>query len=475
MQQSPSITSTTFIPSNVFKSNGLKSLQLSTTPTPTPWSYQPNPQFGTLNQTYPDQIHYNNHYNHTLNKINNNRLDSNPSFIPAHPQSLYTSSQTTPNNPLRNISQKYSVLQQHHNTIHNPPLPQYSTLPSPQSNTQSNPGLQPVHTPADRIKVVVRVRPLQVYEVQNDINNKQTCIHIQPESNKLIIDYRAQNGSVTPKQYQFDAISNHTTQTEFQRQSNIQYYTDQSIGGYSSCIFCYGQTGSGKTYTMTGQSDGLNYVAIQYLFDSIQTNSNKQCSVVRCSYLEIYNEQLRDLLQSHTAHLTMRQDTSVSTQLPSFYVNGSIIVTVHNIEDMNIVLKEGNSNRMKRAHALNNDSSRSHTILSLYIDTYDIDEPTVIKHGKLTLVDLCGSENLKTSGNITHDAVNETKSINKSLFCLNNILSALSRDTLDALKPSYRDSVLTKLLADSLFGNGYVLLCCWCVVVLLWLILTHLI
>eukprot|EP00796_Vickermania_ingenoplastis_P001137 gene1138-668_t len=225
--------------------------------------------------------------------------------------------------------------------------------------------------------------------------------------------------------------------------------------------------------------DGLQYRAISYLMGPRLESMRRAGKFVRvqASYVEIYNERVNDLLQGRE-NLKLRYHTAAQM----FFLEGLMMVACDTEEDVLMVLREGQRNRRRAAHRLNDDSSRSHTIFTLYVEVgaapsgsinsaaheavrlgFDADEDGAVAaaahtvHGKLSFVDLAGAERLKETGSDGAD----TKSINKSLFALGTVIEKLSQQQREAAAgrgPNagfipYRSSVLTQLLMDSLSGN----------------------
>ena len=195
---------------------------------------------------------------------------------------------------------------------------------------------------------------------------------------------------------------------------------EQSLKGYAATIFAFGQTGSGKTYTITGpdgvepEKKGLTQRAFAEIFRLIGSDKNTKYTV-RATYLEIYLEQVKDLLNPTSGNLQIRWNSE-----RGFYVENLFVVDCEVLDDCMAVLEEGLRNRKTAAHKLNEDSSRSHSILTIYIDSQMTDSEdgrVVLRHGKLSIVDLAGSEKVKESKAIG-DTFAETLNINKSLLTL---------------------------------------------------------
>jgi len=229
------------------------------------------------------------------------------------------------------------------------------------------------------------------------------------------------------------------------------------LDGYNVCIFAYGQSGTGKTYTMEGtESDpGLAPRAMAKMFEIIQHhhkvgNFQHECFL---SMLEIYNEGIRDLL-CDPDEPAKRYDITNDAAL-GMYVRNLASKSVDSKEATRALVQQGNANRAVGVTNLNDQSSRSHMLVTLVVLTTN--RKTGTRHvGKLSLVDLAGSERLSKTG-ASGDTLKEAQSINKSLSALGNVLNTLARK--EAHVP-YRDSKLTYLLQDSLGGNSKTLMLC---------------
>ncbi|KAK5639042.1 hypothetical protein RI129_011534 [Pyrocoelia pectoralis] len=226
---------------------------------------------------------------------------------------------------------------------------------------------------------------------------------------------------------------------------------EKAFQGYNGTIFAYGQTGTGKTYTMSGistQNDlkGIIPNTFSHIFTQICRASGERFFVVTVTYLEIYNEDVRDLLSSHTnTKLEVRERPDVGV-----YVKDLMGFTVDSIESITELMNRGNANRMTRSTLMNDVSSRSHAIFTINIEAKDkADNKTTI--GKLNLVDLAGSERLSRT-HATGDRLKEASNINQSLSVLGNVISALVEGKSSHIP--YRNSKLTRLLQDSLGGNS---------------------
>ena len=214
---------------------------------------------------------------------------------------------------------------------------------------------------------------------------------------------------------------------------------DSFLTGMNGCIFCYGQTGAGKTWTMSGsdsyQSRGLIQRSIEALFP---TNSS-----LSISYMEIYNEQAFDLLAPEgTPRVVFREDTTGTIQ----YEN----LSIHRIDNPEMALDlflSGNLNRIVAATPMNQVSSRSHCVFTVY---FELTDQLSVTRSKLHFVDLAGSERILRSG-VAGTTLREAQNINKSLFHLEHVISQLAAKAKGHI--AYRNSVLTSFLKDSLGGS----------------------
>ena len=230
--------------------------------------------------------------------------------------------------------------------------------------------------------------------------------------------------------------------------------------GFNTSLFAYGQTGSGKSYSMVGYgtNKGIVPMTCDELFKTIATNKATGDNSVRYqvsfSMLEIYNEQVRDLLSKEQMKggLPVRQNPA----LGKFYVQGLIKVPVFSYDEISRKMDEGTSNRTVAATQMNATSSRAHTVVTVMFEQIrkGDDGKETTKSSEINLVDLAGSERANSTG-ATGDRLKEGSAINLSLTTLGNVISALAENSggKKVLVP-YRDSTLTKLLQNALGGNS---------------------
>lgn len=195
------------------------------------------------------------------------------------------------------------------------------------------------------------------------------------------------------------------------------------LEGFNGCVFAYGQTGTGKTYTMEGiRGDQDQKGIIPRAFEQIWSHINRaqnQNFLVAVSYLEIYMEELRDLLKPNTTATLELRERGSGVFVPNLHS-----VLCKSVDDMLNVMNQGNKNRTTGYTRMNEHSSRSHAIFSIKIEMCEIDE-TAVKVGKLNLIDLAGSERQSKSG-ATAERLKEASKINRALSSLGNVISALA-------------------------------------------------
>uniref|UniRef100_A0A1Y1MBY0 Kinesin-like protein n=1 Tax=Photinus pyralis TaxID=7054 RepID=A0A1Y1MBY0_PHOPY len=295
----------------------------------------------------------------------------------------------------------------------------------------------------ENVRVVVRVCPAIKKE------DSETVLMIEPRENILTLS-KPQMARES-KTFQFNHIFTPACTQLNLYQKAAQPIIEQFFNGYNGTIFAYGQTGSGKTHTMSGNQyvdelKGIIPNTFSHIFSKIAKDSGEKSFVVTATHIEIYNEEIRDLLSSNpNQKLELREcvDTGV-------YVKGVMSYTVDCVESINKLIEISSANRKTRATLMNKFSSRSHAIFTVTIETKD-NLSSKVTFAKLNLVDLAGSERLKRS-QVTGHGFKEAIHINQSLFVLSNVISALVEQNSSHIP--YRQSKLTRLLQDSLGGNS---------------------
>ncbi|XP_073216593.1 kinesin-like protein KIF1A isoform X3 [Lepidochelys kempii] len=312
------------------------------------------------------------------------------------------------------------------------------------------------------VKVAVRVRPFNSREMGRD----SKCI-IQMTGNTTTIVNPKQPKEM-PKSFSFDySYWSHTTPEDINYASQKQVYQDigeemlqHAFEGYNVCIFAYGQTGAGKSYTMMGRQEkdqqGIIPQLCEDLFSRINDTTNDNMSYsVEVSYMEIYCERVRDLLNpKNKGNLRVREHPLLGP-----YVEDLSKLAVTSYNDIQDLMDSGNKARTVAATNMNETSSRSHAVFNIIFTQKRHDAETDVtteKVSKISLVDLAGSERADSTG-AKGTRLKEGANINKSLTTLGKVISALAEMNKKKKKTDfipYRDSVLTWLLRENLGGNS---------------------
>ncbi|XP_047115328.1 kinesin-like protein KIN-5B [Schistocerca piceifrons] len=309
------------------------------------------------------------------------------------------------------------------------------------------------------VKVVVRVRPTNERESGE---NYRSIIQIVDDK-MLVFDpkidepsffyhgvkqncrdlLKKQNKDTT---YIFDKVFGFTSTNKEVFEGSTKEMIKTLLSGYNCSVFVYGATGAGKTYTMLGSADspGITYLTMVELYSEMENLKDEKTFDLCVSYLEVYNENVRDLLQP-SGPLHVREDSRAGVS-----VAGLRMETIDSADKLLAMLAQGNKNRTQHPTDANSESSRSHAVFQVHIRmTHRLSSQ--ISLVKLSMVDLAGSERGSATG-CTGARFTEGANINKSLLALGNCITNLA----DGLKHiPYRDSKLTRLLKDSLGGNCY--------------------
>ncbi|XP_072300057.1 kinesin-like protein KIF13B isoform X2 [Eucyclogobius newberryi] len=315
------------------------------------------------------------------------------------------------------------------------------------------------------VKVAVRVRPMNRRE--KDLNTK--CV-VEMEGNQTVLHPAINNANKgdprnQPKVFAYDHCFwsiDEAEKDKFAGQDVVfeclgQSLLNNAFMGYNACIFAYGQTGSGKSFTMMGSAEqpGLIPRLCSALFSRIDLELREAESfTVEVSYMEIYNEKVRDLLDPKGSRQALRVREH---KVFGPYVDGLSRLAVSCYKDIESLMSEGNKSRTVAATNMNEESSRSHAVFNIILThtLRDLKSGTSgEKVSKLSLVDLAGSERAAKTG-AAGERLKEGSNINKSLSTLGLVISALADQGAGKNKfVPYRDSVLTWLLKDSLGGNS---------------------
>ncbi|XP_066848179.1 kinesin-like protein KIF13A isoform X4 [Anser cygnoides] len=317
-----------------------------------------------------------------------------------------------------------------------------------------------------KVKVAVRVRPMNRRELELntkcivEMEGNQTVLHPPPSNAK-------QGERKPPKVFAFDHCfwsMDESNTSKYAGQEVVfkclgEGILEKAFQGYNACIFAYGQTGSGKSFSMMGNAEQLGLIPrlCCALFQRISVEENESHTFkVEVSYMEIYNEKVRDLLDPKGS----RQSLKVREhKVLGPYVDGLSQLAVTNFEDIESLMSEGNKSRTVAATNMNEESSRSHAVFNIIVTQtlYDLHSGNSgEKVSKVSLVDLAGSERVSKTG-AAGERLKEGSNINKSLSTLGLVISSLADQAAGKGKNKfvpYRDSVLTWLLKDNLGGNS---------------------
>ncbi|XP_071344797.1 kinesin-like protein KIF18A isoform X1 [Trachinotus anak] len=312
------------------------------------------------------------------------------------------------------------------------------------------------------VKVVVRVRPA------NDSEKRENCRNVVQvvDNHMLIFDpkeedlscfgsQRLRNRNINKRankdlKFVFDHVFNENSTQVDVFENTTKAVLDGVMNGFNCTVFAYGATGAGKTHTMLGSQDdpGVMYRTMKELFKRMDDAKEEKEFAVEFSYLEVYNEQIRDLL-ANAGPLAVREDSSKGV-----VVQGLTLHQPKSAEHILEALDFGNRNRTQHPTDMNATSSRSHAVFQIYLRQKDKTaslNPNVCV-AKMSLIDLAGSERASAT-NAKGARLREGANINRSLLALGNVINALADPKSKKAHIPYRDSKLTRLLKDSLGGN----------------------
>ncbi|XP_063366354.1 kinesin-like protein Klp61F [Cydia amplana] len=309
------------------------------------------------------------------------------------------------------------------------------------------------------IQVFVRLRPLNQRE--RDIKSLGV---VEVVNGREVVVRQSQQTTLT-KKFTFDrAFGPNTKQIEVYQQV-VSPLIKEVLCGYNCTVFAYGQTGTGKTHTMVGEStndENINWQndplagiiprALSQLFDELRISNTEY--TVRVSYLELYNEELFDLLSSSEDNSKLRIYEDV-TRKGSNIVNGLEEITVYNKNEVYKIMEQGQERKRVASTLMNAQSSRSHTVFTIvaHMKENNQEGEELVKIGKLNLVDLAGSENISKAGSdnpAKKERARECVNINQSLLTLGRVITALVERHPHI---PYRESKLTRILQESLGGR----------------------
>ncbi|XP_067298144.1 kinesin-like protein KIF19 [Pseudorasbora parva] len=307
-----------------------------------------------------------------------------------------------------------------------------------------------------QLTVALRIRPLNDAEIEEGATtvahkiDNQMVVLMDPceDADNVLRANRSRE-----KTYMFDVAFDYTATQEDVYVATTKNLIDGVIAGYNATVFAYGPTGAGKTYTMLGldSEPGIYIRTLNDLFMAIEDSTEDLNCSVYMSYIEIYNEMIRDLLNPSSGYLELREDAKGEIRIA-----GITEFSTCNAKEIMALLTKGNKQRTQESTAANKTSSRSHAILQVTVKqksrVKDINEE--VRVGKLFMVDLAGTERASQTQN-RGKRMKEGAHINRSLLALANCINALSeKGGKGAQFVNYRDSKLTRLLKDALGGNS---------------------
>ncbi|XP_009986925.1 PREDICTED: kinesin-like protein KIF19 [Tauraco erythrolophus] len=307
-----------------------------------------------------------------------------------------------------------------------------------------------------QLTVALRIRPINEAEVEEGAAlvarrvGEQSMVLMDPSEDPD--DVLRANRS-REKTFVFDVVFDYRATQEEVYVSTTKSLIGGVISGYNATIFAYGPTGAGKTYTMLGTDcePGIYIRTLDDLFKALEATTEEMDYTVSMSYLEIYNEVIRDLLNPSSGFSDLREDSRGSIQIA-----GITEVSITNAQEIMQLLTKGNKQRTQEPTAANKTSSRSHAVLQVTV-TQERRRKAIgeeMRIGKLFMVDLAGSERAAQTQN-QGKRMKEGAHINRSLLALGNCINALSKKGGSRAQfVNFRDSKLTRLLKDSLGGNS---------------------
>ncbi|KAI5438450.1 kinesin-like protein KIN-14I isoform X1 [Lathyrus oleraceus] len=295
-----------------------------------------------------------------------------------------------------------------------------------------------------KIRVYCRLRPLSEREIAEKERDALSAV------DEFTIEHPWKDDKA--KQHIYDRVFNCDASQEDVFE-DTRYLVQSAVDGYNVCVFAYGQTGSGKTFTIYGSENnsGLTPRATAELFKILRRDGNKFSFSLKAYMLELYQDTLVDLLLPKNAKrlkLEIKKDSKGMVT-----VENVTTVSISTVDELNSIIQKGSERRHTSGTQMNEESSRSHLILSVVIESVNLQSQSSAR-GKLSFVDLAGSERIKKSGS-EGSQLKEAQSINKSLSALGDVISALSSG---GQHIPYRNHKLTMLMSDSLGGNAKTLM-----------------
>uniref|UniRef100_A0AAV1UG35 Kinesin-like protein n=1 Tax=Peronospora matthiolae TaxID=2874970 RepID=A0AAV1UG35_9STRA len=295
------------------------------------------------------------------------------------------------------------------------------------------------------VRVYCRVRPQNAKELT--MTAAQRCVFTDT------VEIKVKTNDGNPQQFTFDHVFGEEDNQKTVFENVARPVVQDIMDGYNATIFAYGQTSSGKTYTMEGASidhpelQGIIPRTATAIFNNVMNADENIEFIVKVSYIEIYMERIRDLLDPYKSkvNLQVREDAQ-----RGIFVEGMTEMCVTSDDELLAAMRAGAANRAVAATGMNEGSSRSHSVFMVTLFQRNL-ENQATKAGKLYLVDLAGSEMVRKTG-ATGRQLEEAKTINKSLSALGMVINALTDSHITHVP--YRDSKLTRVLQESIGGNS---------------------
>ncbi|TYJ58685.1 hypothetical protein B9479_000521 [Cryptococcus floricola] len=311
--------------------------------------------------------------------------------------------------------------------------------------------------PSDKVVVCVRIKPTQSPFATMAYDMTSTSLTLSDDHPK-VKQRGGKAGREDTYNYTFDKLLQQPSTTPELYTAKISPLVDKAMSGFNSTVFAYGQTGSGKSFTMTGIPTELGIIpcAVDGVFDAITADTDR-AFLLRVSYVEIYNETLRDLLNFKKGPLKDDEKPVIHTQKGKVYVEPLVEEIVSTPEDVMELLEKGNAQRRIGATDWNERSSRSHCVFTVVIESKprDKDGDEDIRLSRLNLIDLAGSEKAVSDS----ERRGEGKHINQSLLALREVINKLTEKQKASHIP-YRNSKLTHLLENALGGDSNICVIC---------------
>nr|XP_031863411.1 uncharacterized protein CI109_001287 [Kwoniella shandongensis]KAA5530483.1 hypothetical protein CI109_001287 [Kwoniella shandongensis] len=328
-----------------------------------------------------------------------------------------------------------------------------STMPNPRTMTASGSSA----SGSDKVVVCVRIKPTRNPFATTAYDITPTSLALSDEHPKV-----KQRGGKAGREdgytYTFDKLLQYPSTTPELYGDKVAPLVEKAMNGFNSTVFAYGQTGSGKSFTMTGTPEELGIIpcAVDGVFDAITADPDR-AFLLRVSYIEIYNETLRDLLNFKKGPLRDDEKPTIHFVKGKVYVEPLVEEIVSTPEDVMELLEKGNAGRRIGATDWNERSSRSHCVFTIVIESRprDGDADEDIRLSRLNLIDLAGSEKAVSDS----ERRGEGKHINQSLLALREVINKLTEKTKASHIP-YRNSKLTHLLENALGGDSNICVIC---------------